>query len=308
MLSVAVPLGQTSPPWAGSHQAPLAPPSPSSDSRVQALLQARSPQFRSRQPQRAIPEVPSAPTCYPGGPISPGVRSRGSHQPQRALPGVPSAPGVRSRARCEITAHRRAARGRPGLPPGQRWAVAGRTVAPPCRAFRRSARLCPAAAPPAPATPLPGRSASSSAGTATPGQGCKFPNHFKLHLRCLPKPALPRGRSILTLPTRLHLSPRSALQRGSAVRLRSHRCRPTPTATTSAEPGRDPRLSQHPPSVQATQLPGLGRSAPAFAAIFPSPRGGWVPSPSCQTNPEKNMFDCIKVQTSTCLCPRAEAL
>lgn len=63
-----------------------------------------------------------------------------------------------------------------------------------------------------------------------------------------------------------------------------------------------------PTSAQANQLPGLGLSAAAFATILPSPCGCWIPTPSCQTNPEENMFDCIKVQTSTCLCPRAEAL
>lgn len=66
--------------------------------------------------------------------------------------------------------------------------------------------------------------------------------------------------------------------------------------------------ARHPPSVRAKQLPGFVLSTAVFATIFSSPYGCWIPSQSCQTNPEKNMFDCIKVQTSTCLCPQAEAL
>lgn len=66
--------------------------------------------------------------------------------------------------------------------------------------------------------------------------------------------------------------------------------------------------ARHPPSARAKQLPGFVLSTAVFATIFSSPYGCWIPSQSCQTNPEKNMFDCIKVQTSTCLCPQAEAL
>lgn len=197
----------------------------------------------------------------------------------------------------------------------------------------RGSIAVPSLAPLAPPVLLPEDPLRAAAGAGIPRLGQNSLKHQKLHLGGWQKQRLSWDGSTFTLP---FLCPCSL--RGLAILLQRHHCpqrppQPPPedhhdflkTTTTSQRPPRSPEApttvttpvqipAQPGWAPQTLPVPPLGTStgcgvgvSTAALAPFPLPVAAGFPQ-SCQTNPEKNTFDCIKVQTSTWPRPRAGTL